>query len=118
MQSCVLIIPVALHAKANALGVAMGWGPGNFSVALSATGAEPATYFGLHSWVEPRFVLILQSASAGIMPQSLIDAGYPEADFDAVTGSLMASIRPDNTGHFDEICDAEGLAKIVPPDKP
>lgn len=113
MLSCVLIIPAALQIKANALAVLMGWGPSSYSVPLSATGAEPATHYGLHTWATPEFVGMLQGASQGQMPAELVEAGYPPSDFAAVIGGLIASVRPDLGGHFTAVLAANGLVLVA-----
>ena len=105
MLSCVLILPAATRDKGNALGEAMGWGPNNYSVPLSATGAEPATHYGLHAWVSQGFVELM---GAGAMPDGL---DFPQADFDAVMGALIKSFREDMTGHFDAVCAERGLVR-------
>lgn len=55
MTSAVLILPAAYRDAGNAFGVAQGWGEGNFSVPLSATGLEPATHYGCRPDVQPGF---------------------------------------------------------------
>lgn len=112
MLSCTLIIPAALLDRANALGEAMGHGPASYSVPLSATGDEPATHYGLHTWAAQTFVDMLDAAGQGVMPEGL---DYPAQDFAAVVGGLVASIRGDAAGHFVEVCEAEGLAVVRPP---
>lgn len=119
--SAVLIIPTAQRDAANALAEAMGWGAGCYSVPLSATGAEPATHYGLHSWVEQSFVEMLGAAGDGSMPPDLIAAGYPPEDFAAVLGSLGSSIRAGETdpaGHFAEVYAAHGLALVEGEEEP
>lgn len=44
MQSAVMIVPAAGLAAANAFGASMAWGNSNFTVALSASDALPATH--------------------------------------------------------------------------
>lgn len=108
MLSCVLIIPAVLRDKADALGEAMGHGPASYSVPLSADGSEPATRYGLHSWVDQGFVDMLD---AGVMPDGL---DYPVEDFAAVIGSLIASVRSEVQGHFAEVCEVNGLVVVTP----
>jgi len=105
MLSCVLILPAILRDKGNALGEAMGWGPDNYSVALT-NAAEP-THYGLHTWGTQSFADLID---AGTMPVGL---DYPQADFDAVMAALISSFRADMTGHFDEVCAAHGLAVVI-----
>jgi hypothetical protein len=89
-------------------------GPNSYSVPLSASGIAPASHYGLHSWVDPEFVAMLNAASGGAMPPALVDAGFPPADFAAVVSSLIASVRETSQGHFNAVIAAAGLAVIVP----
>jgi len=114
LLSCVLIIPVAQQAEANALAEAMGWGPGSYSVPLSPTGTDPATHYGLHSWVDDSFVSMLQGAARGQAPQALLDAGYPAQDLSDVMSNLISDVTASMDGHFDAVCVAHGLQRIVP----
>lgn len=109
MLSCVLILPDAQVATGNAVGEAMGWGPSNYTVALSATGAEPATHYGLHTWVDESFKAFVES---GTYQPELADAGISEGDYDAMMAVLVSSFWPDYVGHFDAVCDENGL-KLV-----
>ncbi|MEN9924070.1 MAG: hypothetical protein RL268_196 [Pseudomonadota bacterium] len=108
MLSVVLIVPAAVHAKAETLSLYMGWGSPAYTVPLSKTGAEPATHYGLHTWASETFSALL----AGGMPSELAAAGYPEEDFAAVMDGLIASVRNDLTGHFPEVLEANGLQVI------
>ena len=56
MTSAVLILPSAYRDAGNSFGVQQGWGEGNFSVALSADGSEPATHWGCRADVSQSFV--------------------------------------------------------------
>lgn len=112
MLSIVLITPTNLRDKANALAEALGYGPNNYTVPLSEDGTEPATHYGLHTWAQETFADMLTGAGEGIMPDALIEAGYPPADFAAVVGSLIASVRGDMAGHFDEVTDGVGLVVV------
>lgn len=59
MTSAVLIVPDADRDAANAFGESMGWGPNNYSVALSADGAAPATHWGCRADVRQTFLDLL-----------------------------------------------------------
>lgn len=113
MQSVVLIVPTALKVKANDLASIMGWGPLSYSVELSAGGIAPATHYGLHTWGGDEFAQALASADAGIMPQALVYAAYPQSDFDAIMNALIASIRPDMVNHFPDICQDNSLLPVI-----
>jgi hypothetical protein len=101
MLSAVIIIPVAHRAAANALGEAMGWGPDNYSVPLSATGKLPASHYGLRAWVTEEFVRMLDAPTA--------PDGYPAKDFAGAMSALMVSIQPGAEGHFAEFIKENGL---------
>jgi hypothetical protein len=109
--SCVLILPLDQVATGNAVGEAMGWGPDNYSVPLSADGSEPATHYGLHAWTSDDFQTLIES---GVYPPELADAGISEADYDAMLAVLISSFQGDTTGHFDAVCEANGLQMVEP----
>ncbi len=84
-----LIINAACLDKANALAEVMGWGPNSYSVPLSPDGTEPATHWGLNvAEARPEFLAMLAGAAEGEMPDGLIAAGYPAADFTDVIEAL------------------------------
>ena len=103
MPSAVLIIPEAQRTKANALGEALGHGPNNYSVALSATGAEPATHWGGCGEVTDDFIAMIADAAQG----------NPPADLAEVLGTLIADFRADADGHFDAVLNANGLKMVA-----
>jgi len=110
MPSAVLIIPEAQRAKANALGEALGHGPNNYSVALSATGAEPATHWGGRGEVTDDFIAMIADAAQG-NPTAGLD--YPAADLAEVLGTLIADFRADADGHFDAVLNSNGLKMVA-----
>ena len=113
MLSCVLILPLDQIATGNAVGEAMGWGPDNYSVALSADGSEPATHYGLHAWTSDDFQTLIES---GVYPPELADAGISEADYDAMLAVLIYSFWPDYADHFDAVIADNGLAVVTEPE--
>lgn len=68
MTSAVLIVPDADRDAANAFGESMGWGPNNYSVALSADGAEPATHWGCRADVGQAFLDLMANPPAEAAP--------------------------------------------------
>lgn len=68
MTSAVLILPAAYRDAGNSFGVAQGWGEGNFSVPLSASGAEPATHWGCRADVTEGFLAMMADPPAEAMP--------------------------------------------------
>ena len=111
MLSCVLLLPVAQVATGNAVSEAMGWGSPAYTVALSPTGTEPATHYGLHTWSDEAFQAMLESQ---VYPPQLADAGITEAAYMAMLGALVWSFWPDYAGHFDAVVAEQGL-KVVEP---
>ena len=110
MPSAVLIIPEAQRDKANALGEVLGHGPNYYSVALSATGAEPATHWGGHGEVTDQFIAMIADSAQGNPPAGL---DYPLADLAEVLGTLIADFRADADGHFDAVLSANGLKMVA-----
>jgi len=106
MLSCVLILPLDQVDTGNAVGVAMGWGPDNFSVPLSSDGYLPATQYGLHAWVEPWFQELIES---GEYPPQLEGSGVTVEQYDAMLAVLISSFWPDYEGHWDAVLTANGL---------
>ena len=70
-MALVLITTADLLDKANALGVAMGYGPGSYSIALSDNG-KTVTHYGL-SLERPGddFLAMLEGAMQGKAPEGL-----------------------------------------------
>ena len=68
MTSAVLILPDAYRAAGDAFGVAQGWGDGNFSVPLSATGLEPATHYGCRADVTEGFLAMVADPPLEAVP--------------------------------------------------
>jgi len=68
MTSAVLILPAAYRDAGNAFGVAQGWGDGNFSVPLSATGLEPATHYGCRPDVQSGFFDLMADPPVEALP--------------------------------------------------
>ena len=68
MTSAVLILPDAYRAAGDAFGVAQGWGDGNFSVPLSATGLEPATHYGCRADVTEGFLAMMADPPPEAVP--------------------------------------------------
>jgi hypothetical protein len=108
--SCVLILPANQVATGNAVGEAMGWGPDNYSVALSADGSEPATHWGLHAWAQDSVQALLES---GVYPPELAQAGVTQAAYEAMMAVLIFSFQGDTAGHFDAVCEANGLQMVA-----
>jgi hypothetical protein len=111
MLSTVLILPNAYVATGDAVGEAMGWGPRNFSIPLSADGSEPATHTGLHAWSSDDFPAMLESR---IPPPAVLEAGVTVEEYDAMLDALISSFWADYVGHFDTVCAENGLTIVEP----
>src|SRR5512137_410311 len=109
MLSTVLILPVDQTAVGNDVAEAMGWGPNNYSVPLSADGSEPATHFGLHAWAGNEFE---QMVETGYYPPQVAEAGIDKATYGAMMAVLVYSFWTDYTDHFATII-AENNLQIV-----
>lgn len=105
-MNIVLVVPDSLRDKANALGEAMGWGPNNYSIPLSADGSEPITHWSLNlAQAGPDFLEMLEMAGQGQMPE---DLDFPPADFVAVMQGLTAEMGRSHT----EVIDGLGLRMV------
>lgn len=99
MTSAVLILPAAYRDAGNAFGVAQGWGEGNFSVPLSATGLEPATHYGCRADVTDGFLAMMANPPAEAVPLL----------------AVMVSSFDDNAAPFDhwtETLSNNGLMRV------
>lgn len=108
MLSATLIIPSALRAKASALGEAMGWGPDNYSVALSATGQEPASHYGCHAWASDDFPAMIANAATDGLPSEV----YPAADLSEVLAALNVTIERSDKPGFRAAITTQGLRMV------
>lgn len=100
MTSAVLILPAAYLDAGNALGEAMGWGAGNYSVALSANGEEPATHYGCRAEVGPGFLALMEAPPEEALP---------------VLAVLVADLRETDNGygHWSDVLAALGLQMVA-----
>lgn len=82
------------------MGESMGWGEGNYSVALSANGAEPATHYGCRAEVGPGFLAQLADPPEEALP---------------VLAALIADLRNtgDGYGHWSEVLTGLGLQMVT-----
>ena len=100
MFSTVLIISADLRDAGNAVAEAMGWGPGNYSVPLSADGQKPATHYGLHAWSSKEFRRWVEGTEE--LPEGM-EAAKPVID------SVIASFQVDSDNHWNEVLKTKGL---------
>lgn len=100
MTSAVLIVSDAAKAAGNALGESMGWGPNNYSVALSPTGVLSATHWGCRVEVSQGFFDLLANPPEEAVPViALVQMDFRETD--------------DKAGHFHEVCGGFGLQMVI-----
>lgn len=93
MTSAVLIIPDAYRAQAEAFGVANGWGDGNYSVGLSASGTAPATHWGCRADVGAGFVAMVTNPApehAGLASVLIADFSDTLLPYDHWTQAIGA----------------------------
>lgn len=97
MTSAVLIVSDAAKAAGNALGENMGWGPNNYSVALSPSGSLPATHWGCRVEVSQGFFDLLANPPEQAIPViALVEMDFRETD--------------DKAGHFHGVLGRLGLS--------
>lgn len=129
MTSAVLIIPAALRSAANALGAAMGWGPENYTVPLSASGEAPATHWLCRTDVTLDFQATLLAAGYDLARAGL-DAGQiaeVQAALDAMeappaippgAGAVIIALDMDlsdtlwGADHAEAVLTARGVRRI------
>lgn len=100
MTSAVLIVSDAAKAAGNALGESMGWGPNNYSVALSPSGSLPATHWGCRVEVSQEFFDLLANPPEEAIPViPLVEMDFRETD--------------DKAGHFYVVLDKFSLKMIT-----
>lgn len=100
--SAVLIVPAASREAANDVGAAMGWGPDNFTVALSADGTGPASHYICRAQVRQGFV------------DDLADPPPDVAGAAEVIAAMIADVqqRADGFEHAQEVLAAQGLQRV------
>lgn len=108
--SLVMIVAVADLSAVDALALRLGYGPGEFTVRLSPTGAEPATHVGLHAWAS--------EITAAVWTSAPIVPPLSGAETTALRALLLMSARVDLLGipHFDEVAAGHGLVRILTSD--
>lgn len=102
MTSAVLILPAAYRDAGNAFGVAQGWGEDNFSVPLSADGAEPATHYGCRADVTQGFLDMMADPPAEAVPLLAV-----------MVSSFADGVQPYD--HWIATLAENGLTRVEPP---
>lgn len=117
MKCGVLIAPAAMQAIANAFSEAMGWGPMVYSVALSPTGAEPATHYACRADLAEGFLAMLENAPEGAPPFIVTGIKPDEArptEIDAFILIHMAE-RGEAFAHWSAVIADYGLRMVQEP---
>lgn len=84
IYSAVLILPAAYRDAGNALAESMGWGPDNYSIALTDDG-DAVTHYAVSTCVDQQFADWLQNPpteaeGAAVLLPHLIVSLVPRAD--------------------------------------
>jgi len=109
--SAVLVVSADNQAIGNQLAEALGHGPNNYSVPLSADGSEPATHFGCRAQVNEVFVAMVQGASQGSLPE--IDGMAPQEVAQAFMAmSIDIQQTDDPYNHFVSYTQSLGLTFV------
>ena len=129
--SAFLIIPAAYKSAANAVGLAMGWGPHNYDgVALSADGGATVTHWACRTDVDQVFLATILAAGydltrAGLSPdqiaavQAYLDAMDPQPyappGVDAVLAALDVNVSETLWGidHATAVLADNGLVRVA-----
>lgn len=110
--SVVLLIPAAVQAQADTLAAGLGHGPDNFSVPLSANGAEPATWYGCRAQTQQSFIDMLTAAEGGTLP---VINGMTPQEVGAVLVQLQADVSTSEDGytHFQRVIGEKNLKRVM-----
>lgn len=100
----VAIVPAEYQEAANNLSAQQGWGPGVYSVELSETAQEPATHYGLSTYVTDAFFVTLEEQSAA-SPQVA-------AVLDQIHMSVIPAGSETPLSHFNRTISALGFRMI------
>jgi hypothetical protein len=109
--SAVLIVSDADRNIGNQLAEALGYGPNNYSVPLSADGSEPATHWGCRAQVNEVFVEMVQDASQGTLPEL---EGMTPQEIAQAFGAMQIDIQQsvDPYSHFVTFAESLGLTFV------
>lgn len=110
--SVVLLIPAAVQAQADQLAAGLGHGPDNFSVPLSANGAEPATWYGCRAQTQQSFIDMLTAAGNGELPTI---EGMSPKEVAEVLMQMQADVSTSEDGytHFERVIGEKNLVRVA-----
>lgn len=107
-NSFVMICPAASRSTIEQFGLTLGYSGHEFTVPLSASGAEPATHYGLHTWAQDETVALFMSDEA------IPGLTGPQIAWLRATLILSAQTDVQPLAHFAAVCAAHGLTRIEP----
>ena len=91
VYSTVMIVEAAHRETANAMGAALGYGPGTYTVPLSDDG-ETVTHYGAHAVTSEDYIDILVAALLGDLPSAdWATVGLDEASILAALAAMTIS---------------------------
>jgi hypothetical protein len=111
-HSLVIICPAEHKATVEEAGAALGHSGNEYSVALSPTGAEPATHYGLQAWATP------ETAHAWTQAEEVPPLTAEQLAW--LRSILTISARTDIAAfdHFMSVIGGMGLSRIVAEETP
>ena len=121
-MSMTFICPEPIMAQANKLVQLLdpSYGPTNFSIPLSKTGEEPATYYGGHlaGGASPEFLQIIADASQGKVPvlNNASDLGDPidlETELGVNPLTIFAQFTIEMNMSFNDVLTKHNLQRIT-----
>lgn len=115
------IIPVLYRTQAEAMAETMAWGPGCFYLPLSATGADPATHYGLCTPITEVARQIFDHAKAGTLDQlppeitlpGEIDTAAAQALFGVIVMDIEDRWLRTPREHWEAVLSAASLQEIL-----
>lgn len=111
----IIVLPIECVPDFDIIGVATGYGAGNLTIELSATGGTPATHMALSARPDSEFTSLVQSIMARTPPLALSGA-YP-MQLENLAANARVSIDPDDSKNlmlFETLIDEMGLQNVRP----
>lgn len=112
MKSLVVIAPIAVWPSLVSMNLALGHAAG-VGVPLSASGNDPATHLGLHTWAGDDFIAI---ATGEVTPE--IEGVTPE-QIAGLLAAITVSVQPEvnevvltKSAHYNHVAADLGLVRF------
>lgn len=117
MKCGVFIAPADMQEVANGFSEVMNWGPMVYSVALSPTGAEPATHFACRADLAEGFLAMLQDIPEGAPPFIVTGIDPDEVRPEAIDGFILIHLaeRGNAFAHWSTVIADYGLQMVQDP---